>query len=82
LPRRFAHTPAYGRARDLAALRKARSLLIILLATCHETLLALEAAANVLDTQLTEDLTAMIARSNEELRVVTAKIDGLQAAES
>jgi hypothetical protein len=40
----------------LAALAKARSLLVILPATCQETLLALQAAANVLDTQLTSDL--------------------------
>lgn len=59
---------------DLAAARKARSLLIILLATCHETLLALEAAANVLDTDLTSDLGKMIVRSEEELRVLTEKI--------
>lgn len=70
-------------SRDLAALTKARSLLIILLATCHETLLALRAASNVLDTQLTSDLTAMIARSEEELRVLTEKIEELEeAAES
>ena len=45
----------------VASLRKARSLLMILLATCRETQLALEAAANVLDTDLTRDLEAMIA---------------------
>jgi hypothetical protein len=66
----------------VASLRKARSLLVILLATCHETLLALEAAANLLDTQLTADLTAMIARSEEELQVLTEKIEELAAAES
>ena len=65
---------------DLATLRKARSLLVILLATCHETLLALEAAANLVDTQLTADLSAMISRSEEELRVLNEKIDELTAA--
>ena len=35
---------------DLASLTKARSLLMLLLATCKETQLALEAAANLLDT--------------------------------
>jgi len=50
---------------------------MILLATCHETLLALDAAAKVLDTQLTSDLSAMIDRSEDELRVVTAKIEAL-----
>jgi hypothetical protein len=62
----------------VAALTKARSLLVILLATCHETLLALEAAANVLDTELTHDLTAMIGRSEEELRAVSEKLTALR----
>jgi hypothetical protein len=54
-----------------------RSLLVILLATCHETLLALEAASNVLDTQLTQDLAAMIDRSQAELDVLNEKIGRL-----
>ena len=65
---------------ELATLRKARSLLLILIATCDQTLLALQAASNVLDTQLATDLEAMIARSNEELRVLSEKIAELQAA--
>jgi hypothetical protein len=63
----------------IEALTKARSLLIILLATCEETLLALEAAANVLDIQLTNDLRLMIERSEGELRVVSAKLAALRA---
>jgi hypothetical protein len=63
----------------IATLTKARSLLVILVATCHETLLALEAAANVLDTQLTEDLRLMIDRSEEELPVLSEKIAALRA---
>ena len=59
---------------DAAALRKARSLLVILLATAKETLLALEAAANVLDTKLTDDLAVMVARSEAELLVLSAKL--------
>ena len=47
---------------------------MLLLATCQQTLLALEAAANDLDTDMTEDLTAMIARSERELDVLVAKI--------
>jgi hypothetical protein len=47
---------------------------IILLATCQQTLLALEAAANVLDTDLTSDLRAMIARSEGELETLTEKL--------
>jgi hypothetical protein len=62
---------------DLATLTKARSMLILLLATCHQTLLALEAAANVLDTDLTGDLSRMIERSEAELHALTAKIKAL-----
>jgi hypothetical protein len=63
----------------LATFTKARSMLILLLATCNETLLALEAAANVLDTDLTADLKAMIKRSDDELDVLTRKIAKLDA---
>ena len=62
---------------ELATVTQARSLLILLLATCQQTLLALEAAANVLDTDLTADLRAMINRSEGELEVMTAKIKEL-----
>lgn len=41
---------------DLVELKKARSMLILLLATCQQTLLALEAAGNVLDTDLTGEI--------------------------
>jgi hypothetical protein len=61
-------------SQDLAALTQARSLLLLLLATCQQTVLALEAAANDLDTDMTEDLTAMITRSERELEVLSAKI--------
>jgi hypothetical protein len=64
---------------DLAALTKARSLLMLLLATCKETQLALRAAANVLDTDLSADLGAMIERSEGELTVLKAKIEALSA---
>ena len=62
---------------DLTDLTKARSMLILLLATCKESLLALEAAANMLDTDLTRDLEAMITRSETELVALTAKIETL-----
>jgi hypothetical protein len=65
---------------DVAALTKARSLLIILLATCKETLLALEATANALDTDMTADMKAMIERSNAELVQLNAKIEALPAS--
>ena len=64
---------------ELAALTKARSLLLLLLATCKETQLALEAAANTLDTDLTADLAAMIERSEAELLALNAKIKALPA---
>ena len=52
---------------------------MLLLATCKETQLALEAAANVLDTDLTADLVAMIERSEAELVELTDKIKTLAA---
>jgi hypothetical protein len=64
-------TPAVD---DLGNLIQARSMLIILLATCKQTQTALEAAANTLDTDLTSLLGAMIERSEEELNALQAKI--------
>lgn len=69
-----------GEPETVQTLTKARSLLVILLATCQETLLALEAPANVLDTQLTADLKSMIERTEDELRVVSEKLAELRAA--
>lgn len=60
---------------DRAALKKAQSLLLLLLATCKQTQLALEAAANALDTDLTNDLGAMIERTEVELVALTGKIE-------
>lgn len=62
---------------DIAGLTKARSLLLLLLATCKETQLALEAVGNTLDIELTKDLGDMIARSESELRALNAKIKAL-----
>ena len=62
---------------ELATLTQARSMLSLLLATCQQTLLALEAAANVLDTDLTTELRAMVDRSESELAAMTAKIKEL-----
>ena len=59
---------------DLTTLVQARSMLIILLATCRQTQTALEAAANALDTDLTTDLGAMIERTERELNALQAKI--------
>jgi hypothetical protein len=59
---------------DVVALNKAKSLLIILLATCQQTLLALDAAANVLDAEMTEDVRRMIGRTEAELDAINAKL--------
>lgn len=59
---------------DVIALNKARSLLMILMATCNQTLLALEAVANVLDTDMTDDLRRMIERTEGELEEIAAKL--------
>jgi hypothetical protein len=59
---------------DVAALVKARSMLIILMATCKETLLALDATGNLLDADLANDLRQMIVRSENELTSLTAKL--------
>ena len=59
---------------ELSRLKQARSLLMLLMATCKETQLALDAVGNLLDTRLTTDLGAMIERSEGELRELAAKI--------
>lgn len=67
-------------AEDFIALTKARSLLLILIATCRETLTALDAAGNVLDSEMTEDLRRMIARSEGELEVLTEKLEAARSS--
>ena len=62
---------------ERATLTQARSLLILLLATCRQTQLALGAAANALDTDLAALLDAMIERTEIELVALTAKINAL-----
>jgi hypothetical protein len=56
------------------AIAKARSLLIILLATCEQTLLALEAADNLLDRGMANDLRAMIARTKDEIEALDQRL--------
>jgi hypothetical protein len=73
--RRASDLPMNAQPVELAAMRKARSLLLILLATCRETQLALDAAANALDSDLTTDLEKMIERTEGELHVLTDKIN-------
>lgn len=50
---------------------------MLLLATCKQTQIALSAAANALDTDLTSDLGAMIERTETELDTLTEKIQAL-----
>jgi hypothetical protein len=52
-------------------------MLILLLATCKQSQIALEAAANALDTDLTSDLGVMIERTEHELAALTQKIQSL-----
>jgi hypothetical protein len=67
-------------ADDFVALTKARSMLLILLATCRETLTALDAAGNELDVEMTEDLRRMIARTEDELEILTEKLEGARSS--
>jgi hypothetical protein len=62
---------------DRATLTQARSMLVLLLATCKQSQTALEAAGNVLDTDLTRDLGAMVERTERELTALTDKIRAL-----
>jgi hypothetical protein len=69
-----AYTPAVD---ERATLTQARSMSILLLATCQQTQLALAAAANELDTDLATLLDAMIERTENELVALTEKIKAL-----
>lgn len=60
---------------DRAMMTQARSMLILLLAACKQTQTALEAAANVLDSDLTRDLGVMIERTERELEELTSKLE-------
>lgn len=53
-------------------------MLLVLLATCKQTELALGAAANALDTDLASVLSTMIERSENELAALTEKIQALR----
>lgn len=59
---------------DRATLTKARSMLMLLLATCKQTELTLEAVSNALDTDLANTLSTMIERTESELAALTEKI--------
>lgn len=57
-------------------------MLMLLLATCKQTQTALEAVANELDTGMTDDLGAMIERTEGELADVNEKITALGPADA
>lgn len=59
------------------ATSQARSMLMLLIAACKQSEIALQAAANALDTDLTSDLNKMIERSERELVALNAKINAL-----
>ena len=50
---------------------------MLLLATCKQTEMALQAAANALDTDMTSDILKMIERSERELVALNKKINAL-----
>ena len=52
-------------------------MLVLLLATCKQTQVALETAANTLDTALANDLAAMIERTEGELAALVDRIEAL-----
>lgn len=54
-------------------------MLILFLATCQQTQTVLKAAANALNTDLTNDLGLMIDRTEVELAGLVRKIDALPA---
>jgi len=54
-------------------------MLILLLAACKQGEIVLQAAANTLDTDLTNDLGTMIERTERELEALQAKIAALPA---
>jgi hypothetical protein len=54
-------------------------MLILLLAACKQTQIALDAAANSLDTNLARELGLMIERTEGELAALTEKIQALPA---
>lgn len=62
---------------ERAKLTQARAMLVLLLATCKQTQVALGAAANELDTDLASDLGNMIDRTERELVALTEKIQAL-----
>lgn len=61
-------------ALSIAELVRQRSMLVILIAACESAQTAFQAADNIIDSQLLEDLTRMIERSRGELSNLTDRI--------
>jgi hypothetical protein len=72
---RIRRHPLVAPSESYEQMRKARSLLVLLIATCQQTLLGLDATANILDSEMTELLRTMINRSERELEVLTEKMN-------
>ena len=62
------------RERELAELRKARSLLLLLLAAARETRPALDGAAHVLETDIASDLDRIGECAEREIRALNDAI--------
>jgi hypothetical protein len=60
---------------DAVAIIKARSMLMILVATCEQALLVLDAADTLLQSDLANDLRRMIARSKAEIGALNLKLE-------
>lgn len=60
------------------ALTKARSLLIVLVATCEQTLLVLDAAGESVKSDIAEDIRWMVARVQSDLQELDEKLTDLR----
>jgi hypothetical protein len=65
------------RQKELAELRKARSLLLVLLAATRQTRPALDGAAHVLETDIASDLEQIAERAEREIRALNDAITRL-----
>jgi hypothetical protein len=61
-------------ATDVLAITQARSMLIILIATCQQTLLAVDDVNIPLESDLADDLRRLIARSENALEALNQKL--------
>ena len=66
------------RQKELAELRNARSLLLVLLAASRQTRPALDGAAHVLETDIAGDLEQIVERAEREIRGLNEAIQRLE----